>query len=121
MMHPLRTGTIGLALLSMLVAALMVSGAAHRMQSADSTALDAFVLAGGDLADLCDAPGGNGVGGQSDCPACHVAGTAEIPAPGLLPRKAGRIVKAAVSAPRESRAQRPVRDPGHAMRAPPLV
>ena len=121
MKHLLRTGTIELALLSMLVAALMVSGAAHRMQSADSMALDAFVLAGGDLADLCDAPGSNGVGGQSDCPACHVAGTAEVPAPGLVPRTAELIVKAAVTAPRESRAQRPVRDPGHAMRAPPLV
>ena len=99
----------------------MVSGAAHRMQSADSMALDAFVLAGGDLADLCEAPGGNGVGGQSDCPACHVVGTAEVPAPGLVPRKAQLLVAAAVTAPRESRAQRPVRDPGHAMRAPPLV
>ena len=99
----------------------MVSGAAHRMQSADSMALDAFVLAGGDLADLCDEPGGNGVGGRSDCPACHVAGTADVPAPALVPRKAELIVLAAVSAPRESRAQRPVRDPGHAMRAPPLV
>ena len=121
MMHLLRTGSIGLALLSMLVAALMVSGAAHRMPTADSVALDAFVLAGGDLADLCGEPGGKGMGGQSDCPACHGVGTAEIAAPGLVPRKAELIVEAAMTAPQESRTRRPVRDPGHAMRAPPLA
>lgn len=121
MMHLLRTGTIGLALLSMLVAALTVSGAAHRMPTADSFALEAFVLAGGAAADLCDETGGNGTGGAADCPACHFAGTADVPAPALVPRKAELIVLAAVTAPQESRAQRPVRDPGHAMRAPPLA
>lgn len=121
MMRLVRTGSIGLALLSVLVAALMFPGAAHRVPTADGIALDAFVLAGGDLAGLCDEAGGSGSGGQSDCPACHVAGTAEVPAPGLVPRKAELLVKAAVTAPRESRAQRPVRDPGHAMRAPPLA
>ena len=121
MMPLLRTRFIGLALFSMLVAALVASGAGHRFASADSVALDAYVLAGGDLADLCDETGGAGMDGQSGCPACHIVGTAEVPMPGLVLRKAEVRLGAAGTAPRESRAQRQVLDPGHALRAPPLA
>ena len=121
MMQLLRTRFIGLALLSMLVAALVASGAGHRFASADSVALDAFVLAGGDLADLCDETGGTGMDGQYGCPACHIVGTAEVPKPALLLHKAALRVGAAVTAPCESRAQRQVLDLAHALRAPPLA
>ena len=81
MMPLLRTRFFGLALLSMLVAALVAAGAGHRFASADSAALNAYVLAGGDLADLCDETGGAGMAGQTGCPACHIVGTAEVPMP----------------------------------------
>jgi hypothetical protein len=126
-MHPdymicrLRTFLAGLALLFMLVASALASGAGHRMLSADSLALEAFVEAGGTLADICDDTGGDHGSGLTGCLACHISGFADVPAPDPVPRAAGLVVTAAVTAPQESRALRPVFDFAHAMRAPPLA
>jgi hypothetical protein len=126
-MHPdrmirrLRTFLSGLALLFMLVASALASGAGHRMLSADSLALEAFVQAGGTLADICDDTGGDHGTGLTGCLACHIAGFADVPSPDPVFRTAGLIVTAAVTAPQESRALRPVFDFAHAMRAPPLA
>lgn len=121
MMRRLRTFLSGLALLFLLVATALASGAGHRMLSADSLALEAFVQAGGTLADICDETGGDHGTGQSGCLACHIVGTADVPAPNPVPRAAGLIVTAAIAAPQESRALRPAFDFAHAMRAPPLA
>lgn len=126
-MHPdhmirrLRTFLTGLALLFTLLASVMASGAGHPMPSADSLALDAFVQAGGTLADICDDTGGNHGSGLTGCLACHIVGFADVPAPDPEPRAAGLIVTAAVTAPQESGALRQVLDFSHAMRAPPLA
>jgi hypothetical protein len=80
-----------------------------------------FVEAGGTLADICDDTGGDHGSGLTGCLACHIAGFADVPAPDPVPRAAGLVVTAAVTAPQESRALRPVFDFAHAMRAPPLA
>lgn len=121
MMRRFRTFLTGLALLCMLLASVMASGASHRGPSADSLALDAFVLAGGTLADICDDSGRGHSDGLTGCLACHIVGTADVPAPSPVPRAAGLIVTAAVTAPQESRAVRQAFDFAHAMRAPPLA
>jgi len=121
MLRRLRTFLTGLALLFLLLASTMAPGAGHRMLSADSLALDAFVLAGGTLADICDDTGGDHGDGLTGCLACHIVGTADVPAPDPVPRTAGLIVTAAVAAPQESRAVRQALDFAHAMRAPPLA
>ena len=121
MIRRLRTFLSGLALLFLLLASAMASGPGHRMPSADSLALDAFILAGGTLADICEDTGGDHGGGLTGCLACHIVGTADVPAPDPAPRMAGLIVTAAVAAPQESRAVRPALDFAHAMRAPPLA
>ena len=121
MIRRLRSFLAGLALLFMLVASALASGAGHRMLSADSLALEAFVQAGGTLADICDDTGGDHGLGLTGCLACHIAGFADVPAPDAVPRAAGLVVTAAVTAPQESRALRPVFDFAHAMRAPPLA
>jgi hypothetical protein len=121
MMRRFRTFLTGLALVLLLFATAMASGAGYRMLSADSLALEAFVLAGGTLADICDETGGDHGDGQSGCLACPTVGTADVRAPSPVPRTAGLIVTAAVAAPQESRALRPAFDFAHAMRAPPLA
>ena len=121
MMRQLRTFLTGLVLLFTLFASVMASGAGHRMPSADNLALDAFVQAGGTLADICDDSGGDHGTGLTGCLACHIAGFADGPAPDPVPRAAGLIVTSAVAAPQESGALRQVLDFSHAMRAPPLA
>jgi hypothetical protein len=121
MIRRLRTFLAGLALLFMLVASALASGAGHRMLSADSLALAAFVQAGGTPADICDDTGGDHGSGLTGCLACHIVGCADVPAPDPVPRAAGLVVAAVVTAPQESRALRPVFDFAHAMRAPPLA
>ena len=121
MIDLLRTRVIGLARVAMLVAALLAPAPVHHLPAADSAALDAFVLAGGDLADICTPADGDGMADQTGCLACHVVGTAEVPMPHQMPRTAGLLVLAKVTAPKESRARRQVLDPAHALRAPPLA
>lgn len=120
MRHPVRT-LRRLILLTALTVALVATAFAHRMPSGDDTALQAFVLAGGDLADLCTDPDGDGPAAAVHCPACQIAGAVYLPPASLGLRDADLIFVAAVVAPRESRAVRAVLDPARGMRAPPLA
>lgn len=117
LLRPLRL----LAVMVVLALALVATGFGHRMPSAGDLAQESYILAGGDLAGLCGDADGNGLPDHIDCPACHLTGNALPPdAPPAL-RDAGLVLLATVTAPRESRAARPVRDPARGLRAPPLA
>ena len=109
---------IGLALVAMLTVALVATGFAHRMPSA---AQEAFVMAGGELADLCGDEDGSGAGALGDCFACHVTAAVILPDAALSIRDADLTFVAEVIAPRESRALRHLDDPTRASRGPPLA
>lgn len=102
-----------------LTLALVATGFAHRLPSSDQLALQSYVLAGGNLGDLCGDADGDGLPDRSDCPACHIAGAMDLPAPVTTIRDADLVFVAEVVAPRESRAIRAVLDPARGLRAPP--
>jgi hypothetical protein len=110
-----------LFLVAALAVALVATGFAHRVASPDDASLQAFLLAGGDLGDLCADADGDGVPDHGDCPACHIVAAVDLPSTTLGLRDADLVFVAAVVAPRESRAVRVVLDPARGMRAPPLA
>jgi hypothetical protein len=110
-----------LMLLAALTVALVATGFAHRMPSSSDASLSAYALAGGDIADLCGDLDGDGLPDHADCPACHIAGSADLPPTGHTLRDADLAFVAQVVAPRESRAVRSVLDPARGLRAPPLA
>jgi hypothetical protein len=109
------------ALFAVITLALIATGFQHRMPTADDTAMYSFVLAGGDLADICADADGDGLPDQPDCPACHIVGIAHVPTVGLGIIDADLVFVASVIAPRESRAVRAVLDTANGLRAPPVV
>lgn len=110
----------GIALTLILAVATAALGFAHRPPSADDEAFAAYVLAGGDLADLCGDTDGDGLS-DHDCPACHLTASTLAPDPIETPRSAELRFVAQVVAPRESRAVRHVLDPARGLRAPPFA
>lgn len=104
-------------LVAVLLIALTAVGFAHRMPTAQNISAEAYVLAGGSLADLCSDSDGMIAG--ADCPACHLVGAAALPEPQPAIRDADLIFVAEVVAPRESRALSMVLDPARGLRAPP--
>jgi hypothetical protein len=109
-----------IALTLALLFALAGIGFAHRAPQPDDAGKLAFLMAGGTLADVCDEGDDAGMAG-GDCPACHLPAVVMVPAVDLPVLVAELAFVAKVVAPRESRAARVVRDPGHGLRAPPLV
>lgn len=114
-------GIRGAGLIALLTVALVATAFAHRIPNSSDIAIDAYVLAGGDISDICGDPGSDGKATHRDCPACHIIGPAMLPdAPQSIIR-VDYIYVATVIAPRESRAVRSVLDPARGMRAPPLA
>lgn len=111
---------IGIALTLILAVATAALGFAHKPPSATDQALTAYVLAGGDLSDLCADLDGDGWPDHG-CPACHLTGSALLPDSVEAARSAELRFVAQVISPRESRAARTVRDPARGLRAPPLA
>lgn len=105
-------------LLVVLTVALAATGFAHRVPALDDVALQAYVLAGGDL---CGDADGDGLPDHGKCPACQIVGSADLRPVSASIRDADLILVATILAQRESRAIRVVLDPAHGMRAPPLV
>jgi hypothetical protein len=110
-----------LVLIFSLTVALVATGYGHRMPSANDSMIDAFILSGGSLADLCADTDGDGLPDHDDCPACHIVASADLPDAGLTIHDADLAFVAKVVAPRESRAVRVVLDSARGMRAPPLA
>lgn len=119
-MHPRRSFLIGIVLTLVLGVALVASTFAHRMPAPQDTALAAYVLAGGDLDDLCDAGSGKSLT-QTDCDACRLVGAAVLPPPEPGFVAVERAFAATVLIPSRSVAARAPRDPALGNRAPPLA
>jgi hypothetical protein len=110
-----------IVLIFALTVALVAAGYGHRMPSANDSMIEAFLLSGGSLADLCADTNGDGLPDHGDCPACHIVASAGLPDAGLTFHEADLAFVAKVVAPRENRAVRVVLDPARGMRAPPLA
>jgi hypothetical protein len=115
-----RLRSLGILLVLILTVATGALGFAHRPPSADHEALVAYVLAGGNPADICGDSDGDGLADHG-CPACHLTGSALVPDPAETLYLAEYRYVARVIAPRESRAVRAVLDPALGLRAPPLA
>jgi hypothetical protein len=120
MSNPVET-LLRLILVSAIVIAFVATGFLHRIPLAADSSLQAFVLAGGELADLCADTDGDGLPDPGDCPACQIVASADLPKANLTFHAADLAFVASVVAPRESRAVRMVLDPARGMRAPPLA
>lgn len=118
-------GIRGAGLIALLTVALVATAFAHRIPSASDMASDmaieAYVVAGGDISDICGDPGSDGKATHRDCPACQIVGSAMLPDAPQTIIHVDYIHVATVVAPRESRAVRSVLDPARGMRAPPLA
>ena len=99
----------------------LAMGVAHRIPSPDDLAAESFVLAGGDLAEICGDAGTDGTHAGRDCPACQLVGSIDAVPVTVALREADLVLVAKVVAPRESRAVRVVLDLSHGLRAPPLA
>jgi len=110
-----------LVILAVIAMGLAATGFAHRVPSADDSARQSFVLAGGAVSELCVDAEGHGPSDHGDCPACHIVGSVDLPPAMFGLRDANLAFVAAVVAPRESRAVRSVLDPARGTRAPPLA
>lgn len=120
MIRLLRHGLAGLIVLTMLTVSTAACGFAHRAPSAEAERIAAAALAGLDVADVCAGERGD-IHGLTPDAGCHLDGAVRLlPAPGAV--RAARFIRVrTVPAPRESRAIRPVLDPGRGWRAPPRV
>ena len=110
-----------MALLACLTLALVATGFAHRAPSSEDAAMQAYVLAGGAVTDLCGDADGDGMPDHGSCPACQITASADLPPPPALIRDAGLMLLAEITAPRASTLAARVHDPAHSSRAPPLV
>lgn len=109
----------GLLLLMVLGLALTASGFAHRAPSIQDERLESYVLAGGDLAEICGMAGMSG--GADDCPFCTLAANPPAPLPELrlgqdLPAMARSLVSPEAVHPFVAR-----RDCSRLTRGPPLA
>ncbi|MEI6801211.1 MAG: hypothetical protein WCO04_18645, partial [Pseudomonadota bacterium] len=109
-----------IALTLALLFTLVGVGFAHRVPHPEDAGKLAFMLAGGTLADVCHDGGDDDTAGR-DCPVCHLPTMVMVPPLDVPVLKAELAFVAKVVAPQTSRAARLVRDPGHGLRAPPLV
>ncbi|WP_103335784.1 hypothetical protein [Pseudotabrizicola formosa] len=110
-----------LVLIALLAVGLAVSGFGHRAPMAQDAQLEALLLSGFTMADLCTPSGSDEAASAVPCLACTPSGPVLIPALGCMLRPADVQVLAAVFAPRERRTVASVHDPAHAPRAPPLA
>lgn len=114
-------GIHGAGLIALLTVALVATAFVHHLPSASDVAVEAYVLAGGDISDICGDTGTDGKAVHRDCPACHIVGSVTLPDATSGVVDVNYVFVATVIAPRESRAIRTVLDPARGMRAPPLA
>jgi hypothetical protein len=110
-----------MALLACLTLAIVATGFAHRPPSSADAAMQAYILAGGAVTDLCGDADGDGMPDHGPCPACQITASADLPPPLALVRDAGLVLLAEISAPRARPMAARALDPAHGSRAPPLV
>jgi cytochrome c5 len=104
-----------------LTIALVALGMGHRYADpAQSAALEAYALAGGDISGLCGGADGKAMAG-GHCPVCHVAGAMMLPDPALPVQAAVFGRYAEVTLPPQAAVRAVARDPANGLRAPPLA
>lgn len=121
MMLALRSSLAGLLVVISLIVALAATGLAHHAPSSADLGKQAFLLSGGSMGDLCTDMDDDSAPPADDCQACHLVGSAIVPTTDLPLLQAELAFQAKVTAPRESRALRVVRDPALGLRAPPIA
>ncbi|MFN4154065.1 MAG: hypothetical protein ACK4HF_05385 [Paracoccaceae bacterium] len=111
----------GHALIALLAIALGVVGFGHRAPLQQDATVEAFLLSGFSMADLCGSSGSDNPAKAVQCLACTPPAPAPIPASPCVVRDADMQVVAAVFAPRARQSVPAVHDPARAPRAPPLA
>lgn len=111
----------GVALVALLAIALGIVGFGHRAPMQQDAAIEAFLLSGFSMADLCGSSGSEESATSVPCLACTPPAPALIPASACVVRNADLLVVAAVFAPRARQTVPAVHDPARAPRAPPLA
>jgi hypothetical protein len=117
MLHALHR----VALLVALTVALVATGFAHRMPSAEDEALAFALQNGASLGDFCGVDPAKALHGGAECQACQITGTADLP-PLTGPRIDLELAfHAEIIAPREIRALLHPTDPAHPPQGPPTA
>lgn len=113
-------GLCRMAAFCLLTLALLATGFAHRAPSAQDKALQsAWAMAGGNWSGICGDAGDDGAPAHVKCPACQLAGSADLPpAPASVQDTVPRLL-AVLATPAPEAPVRPVLDPAHGSRAPP--
>ncbi|MEI4487745.1 hypothetical protein V8J36_16255 [Frigidibacter sp. MR17.14] len=109
---------LGLVLVALLTLAFGAAGHAHHVPEAADLRLQAYVLAGGSVADLCD-DSATTHAKAAGCPVCHLIGAAVVPQPLGTPQDIELRHVATLVAPRVARAEGRARDPAIPPRGPP--
>ena len=115
-----RHRLFAIALTLVLGVAVLLSSYAHKIPVTQDIALASYMMAGGDLGDICDNDG-NAKMTQKSCDACRLVGAAVLPDPVMKMIAVERVIAATVLIPSEVRATRAPRDPALGGRAPPLA
>lgn len=111
----------GVALVALLAIALGIVSFGHRAPMQQDTTVEAFLLSGFAMADLCGSAGTGKTASTLPCLACTTTGPALVPTSACVVRDADMQVVAAVFAPRARQTVPAVHDPARAPRAPPLA
>jgi hypothetical protein len=106
---------------AIMVLALAGVGAVHSVSQSESPQVEAFLLTGGSLADLCADTDGDGMPDHGECPECQVGAATAVPAIAMPLQEVDLAFVAKVVAPKESRAIRKVLNPANGLRAPPVA
>lgn len=113
-------GLCRMAALCLLTLALLATGFAHRAPSAQDNALQsAWAMAGGNWSGICGDIGGDGAPAHVKCPACQLAGSADLPPAPAESHKAAPRLLVVLVVPAPEAPVHPVLDPAHGSRAPP--
>jgi hypothetical protein len=112
--------SLGFVVTTILALALIAVGFGHRMPSAEDARVEAFVLAGGDLSDICGDIGDGSVA-HRPCPACQIVSAIALPENAGPVRPAELRLLAEVAAEEDPAAITFRRDPARGLRAPPLA
>jgi hypothetical protein len=117
-LRPLQSALSALLVL-VLALGLGLAGARHHVGDTDSSAAQvAFLMAGGDLADIC---GDLGQNPHPDCPLCHLVAVADMPKPAGLLHDADLRLVAEIVLPALAYSARTAHDPARPSQGPPTA
>lgn len=110
-------GAFGMLLVLVLTLGLGLAGSRHHISDPETTAAETnFLMAFGDLADLC---GDLGQEPHPDCPLCHLVATAGLADPTTMLRDADLRLMAEIVLPALTHAARAPLDPASPAQGPP--